>query len=99
MEFQPFYDRVIVRPDILEATQTESGLYISAKVLEQAVRTGTVIAVGEGRLSPEGKLIANSANVGDSVMFHIDDAIIYQADETEKLAILRDEQIIAVIEE
>ena len=99
MEFQPFYDRVLVRPDIEETGSTHSsGLYVIEKT-KQDVKYGTVVASGEGRLSPEGKLIANSSKAGDRIIFHIQDAIMYKADEKEKLAILRDEHIIAIIEE
>ncbi len=99
MEFQPFYDRVLVRPDVEESTRkSEFGIVVIEKN-KQDVKTGTVVASGEGRLSPEGKLIANSAKAGDSVLFHIQDAIIYNEDEKNKLAILRDTDIIAIVED
>jgi chaperonin GroES len=98
MEFQPFYDRVLVRPEVEETTQkSDSGLFVVSSI-KQDVRLGTVIAVGEGRISPEGTLIENSAKVGDRVMFHIKDAIVYQEDERDKkVAILRDVDVIAVV--
>ncbi len=98
MEFQPFYDRVLVRPEVEETTQkSDSGLFVVSKVT-QDVKLGSVIASGEGRVSPEGKLIENSTKVGDRVMFHIQDAVIYQEDERDKkVAILRDADIIAVV--
>ena len=98
MEFQPFYDRVLVRPEVEETTQkSDSGLFVVSKIT-QDVKKGVVVASGDGRLSPEGKLIENEAKAGDKVMFHIQDAVMYQEDERDKkLAILRDTDIIAVV--
>ena len=101
MEFQPFYDRVLVRPEIEETEkETEYGVVVIQSTSKEDVKVGTVVASGEGRLSPEGKLVENSAKEGDRVLFHINDAIVYNADEKDKmLAILRDTDIIAVITE
>jgi len=100
MEFQPFYDRVLVRPEVEEANKkTDSGLYIvKSKDNKEEVRFGSVLASGEGRLSPEGVLVKNSTKKGDRVMFRIQDAIVYKADDKENtLIILRDTDIIAVV--
>ena len=67
MKIQPLSDRVLVkRLDIEE--KTAGGIFIPDTAKEKPV-LGEVVAVGPGRLSEEGKLIAMNVKVGDTVLF------------------------------
>ena len=55
MNLKPLGDRVIIKQDEAEET-TASGLYLATEAKEKP-QTGTVLAVGEGKLDKDGKLI------------------------------------------
>lgn len=67
MNLQPLGDRVIVKTDEVETT-TASGLII-AKETKEKPQTGTVVAVGEGKLNNQGTLVPVPVKVGDRVVF------------------------------
>ncbi len=64
---RPLYDRVLLKRIEHEET-TPSGLYIPDAAKEKA-QMGTVIAVGAGKITPEGKLLPLTVQVGDTVFF------------------------------
>ena len=55
MNLKPLGDRVIVKQDEAEET-TASGLYLATEAKEKP-QTGTVLAVGEGKLDKDGNLV------------------------------------------
>ena len=67
MNLKPLGDRVILRQDEAEVT-TASGLYL-AKDAKEKPQTGTVLAVGEGKLDKEGKHLPMPVKVGDKVIY------------------------------
>lgn len=67
---KPLGDRVIVRVDDA-ADQTAGGLFLGGEK-EKEERTGTVVAVGPGRYSPEGQLEAIGLAPGDHVLWKDD---------------------------
>lgn len=67
MNIKPLHDRVLVRR-IDEVTKTSGGIIIPDTAKEKPSE-GVVEAVGEGRVTPEGKIIALSVKVGDRVLF------------------------------
>lgn len=67
MNIKPLHDRVLVRR-IDEVTKTSGGIIIPDTAKEKPSE-GVVEAVGEGRVTPEGKIIALSVKVGDCVLF------------------------------
>jgi chaperonin GroES len=67
----PLGDRVIIRPltaDELENKVTTFGIIIPDAAKEKPEQ-GIVVAVGPGRRTDEGAVIAPTVNVGDRVMF------------------------------
>lgn len=66
---RPLGDRVLVRP--IEAVQekTVSGIIIPDTVHKEKPERGEVVAVGEGKRSERGELIAPRVQVGDTVIF------------------------------
>ena len=67
MNLKPLGDRVIVKQDEAEET-TASGLYLATEAKEKP-QTGTVLAVGEGKLDKDGKLIPVPDKEGDKVLY------------------------------
>ena len=59
MALKPLGDRVIVKADEAEA-QTASGLYLASESKEKP-QTGTVIAVGEGKIDKDGNKFSRLA--------------------------------------
>ncbi len=94
--YRPLDDRVLVRPHEAEE-KTASGLYLPEGAKEKPM-TGTVVAVGPGKLSDEGERTAVSVKPGDKVVYgkyagteiEIDGDKHLIVKETELLAVLED---------
>jgi chaperonin GroES len=68
MKLHPLEDRIVVRPNIAEAT-TASGLVIPDTAKEKP-QQGEVLAVGPGRRAEQsGDVIPTGVNVGDTVVY------------------------------
>lgn len=90
MIYKPLRDFILVSKN--EAPkQTSGGLYVP-ETAEEKIVTGTVVAVGSGRLTPEGKTVALEVSVGDRVVFNRNYAIELKSDNTTYL-LLKEDQI------
>ena len=67
MNLKPLGDRVIVKQDEAEET-TASGLYLATEAKEKP-QSGTVLAVGDGKLDKDGNLVPVPVKVGDKVVY------------------------------
>lgn len=96
MEIRPLHDRVIVRR-VEEKKTTASGLIIPDSSAEKPSR-GNVVAVGNDKKNDQGDIIPLDVKVGDTVMFGQ-----YAGSEItvgeEKLLVMSEDEIVAVIEE
>ena len=68
MGLTPLHDRVLVKPSDASA-MTPSGLLHIPETVQDKANTGTVIATGKGRITPDGRLIPISVKHGDTVMY------------------------------
>lgn len=93
MNLQPLGDRVIVKQDEAEST-TASGLFLATEAKEKP-QTGTVLAVGAGKLDKEGKHLPMPVKVGDRVIYGKYAATDITVD-GEELLILRADDLYAV---
>jgi len=66
-KLQPLGDRVVVKA-IEAETQTKSGLYVPDTAKERP-QEGSVVAVGPGRVTDDGKRIEMEVKVGDTVVY------------------------------
>ena len=96
MEIRPLHDRVIVRR-VEEKKTTSSGLIIPDSSTEKPSR-GEVVAIGNGKVSAQGDLIPLDVKVGDTVMFGQYSGSEITVGE-EKLLVMSEDEIVAVIEE
>lgn len=67
-EIIPLGDRVLVKPMEREK-KTKSGIIIPDTVDKERPEMGRVIAVGEGKITDEGKVIPVKVKVGATVLF------------------------------
>ena len=88
------FDRVVLEQDDPEE-KTSSGFFIPAASTEQA-NTGTVLAVGPGKVSKDGNTVAMTVQVNDRVMFPLGAGIKVKINGREAL-VLREEDLIAVL--
>lgn len=95
MNLKPLGDRVILRQDEAEVT-TASGLYLASDAKEKP-QTGTVLAVGDGKLDKEGKHLPMPVKVGDKVIYGKYGGTEITLD-GEEVLILRADDIYAVVE-
>lgn len=95
MNLRPLHDRVIVRR-MEEETMSAGGIVIPDNAAEKPSR-GEVIAVGDGKVTDSGEVRALSVKVGDKVLFGK-----YAGNEVkvegEELLVMREDDIVAVIE-
>jgi chaperonin GroES len=64
---KPLADRVLIEPAVAE-TQTKSGIYIPDNAKEKPMQ-GTIVAMGPGKRTEKGELIAPEVKVGDVVLY------------------------------
>lgn len=67
MNLTPLYDRVIVRPSEPEEV-TKGGIIIPDTAKEKPMQ-GEVVAVGNGKVTEDGKVLPLSVRVGDKVLY------------------------------
>ena len=67
MKLRPLHDRLIVKRTDLETT-TASGIVIPETAAEKPDQ-GEVLAVGNGKITPEGKVLPMDVKAGDRILF------------------------------
>ena len=67
MKIKPLGDRVVVKP--LEALEKSKGGIIVPDTAKEKPQEGKVVAVGKGRVTDDGKVIAAEVKVDDKVLY------------------------------
>ena len=93
-KIQPLSDRVVVRP-LEEAEEMRGGLYIPDTAKEKP-QQGQVIAVGPGKKSDEGVVIAMEVAAGNKVLYGKYSGTEVTVDGDQYL-ILRESDILAIV--
>jgi len=95
VKIQPLGDRVVVEREESES-KTAGGIVLPDSAKDKPSR-GTVIAIGDGRLLDDGTRSKLQVKVGDKVLFtsYAPEAIRLN---DEELLLMREEDILAVIE-
>ncbi len=95
LKLKPLGDRVVVERE--EAKKTTAGGIVLPDTAKDKPQKGTVMAVGDGRVTKDGKRRELQVKVGDSVLF-----TSYAGDEFkvdgEKVLLMREDDILAVVE-
>jgi chaperonin GroES len=95
MKFRPLGDRVFVKYNS-EGEKTAGGLYIPDTAKEKPQK-GTVIAVGPGKRTEDGKLQPMELKAGDTVLFDKYSGSKITIDNEEHL-IIRQDDILGIVE-
>jgi len=95
MNIRPLHDRVIVKRMEEERT-TAGGIVIPDSATEKPVR-GEILACGKGKIMEDGNVRALDVKVGDKVLFGKYSGTEVKVD-GEDLLVMREEDIVAVIE-
>lgn len=95
MALRPLQDRVIVKRVDNERT-TASGIVIPESAAEKPDQ-GEVLAVGPGKKTEDGKVIAVDLKVGDKVLFGKYAGQSVKVD-GEEVLVIREDEVLAVIE-
>ena len=95
MKVRPLQDRVIVRR-MEEERKTASGIVIPDAATEKPDQ-GEIIAVGNGKVDDNGKLIPMSVKKGDKVLFGKYAGQTFKMDGNEFMT-MREDDIIGVVE-
>ena len=94
MKIRPLHDRVVVRR-MEEETTTAGGIVLPGSAAEKPAQ-GEIVAVGNGQITDNG-VRALDVKVGDQVMFGKFSGTEVKVD-GEELLVMREEDIVAVIE-
>ena len=95
MKVKPLHDRVIVKR-VEEEAKTKGGIIIPDTATEKPVE-GVIMAVGDGKVTDDGKKIPLEVKAGDKVLFGKYAGTEIQIDGEEHL-IMREDDIIAIVE-
>jgi len=95
MNLRPLHDRVIVKR-MEEERVSAGGIVIPDSATEKPVR-GKVLAVGNGKILDNGEKRALDIKVGDNILFGKYSGTEVKVD-GEELLVMREEDIMAVIE-
>ena len=96
MKLQPIRDRIVIK--MVEAeTKTASGIVIPDAAAEKPSQ-GDVLAVGTGKLTPEGTIVPMVIKEGDRVLFGQFAGQVVKVDK-EEFRILKEEDVMAVIKQ
>ncbi len=96
MNIRPLHDRVIVRR-MEEETMTAGGIVIPGNAAEKPVQ-GEIIAAGNGKITDSGDVRALDVKVGDKILFGKYAGTEVKVD-GEELLVMREDDIVAVIED
>jgi chaperonin GroES len=95
MQVRPLHDRVLVKRQV-EEEKSKGGIYIPDTAKEKPAE-GTIIAVGTGRVTAEGKVHPLEVKKGDKVLFGKYSGTEIKI-EGEEFIMMREEDILGIIQ-
>jgi chaperonin GroES len=95
MKIRPLSDRILVKR-IKEEDKTKGGIIIPDTAKEKP-QEGKVVAVGKGKMTEGGKLLAPDVKAGDRILFGKYSGSEVRLEDEEHL-ILREDDILGVLE-
>ncbi len=95
MKVQPLGDRVVVERE--EAKSTTAGGIVLPDTAKDKPQKGKIVAVGDGRITKDGKRRELQVKVGDQVIFTSYAGDEFKLDD-QKVLLMREDDILAVVE-
>jgi chaperonin GroES len=94
MAIRPLEDRIVIKP--LEAEEKSAGGILLPDTAKEKPQRAKVLAVGDGRLTDEGKRVPLTLKPGDEVLYgkYAGTEVKWQGEE---LRILRESEVLAVL--
>ena len=96
MTLKPLGDRVVVERE--EAKETTAGGIVLPDTAKDKPQKGKVLAIGDGRITKDGKRRPLQVKVGDSVLFTSYAGDEFKIDGEKKVLLMREDDILAVID-
>ena len=96
MNLQPLGDRVVVERE--EAKEKTAGGIVLPDTAKDKPQKGKVIAVGDGRVTKDGKRRELQVKVGDHVLFTSYAGEEFKIEGEQKVLLMREDDILAVVE-
>jgi len=94
MKIKPLGDRILIKPS--EGIEKTKGGILLPETAKEKPQEGEVVAVGEGKKSDDGKVIALTVKVGNKVLYGKYSGTEVTMDEEEYL-IVREDDVLAII--
>jgi len=95
MNIRPLYDRIVVKRVEEQDEKTAGGLIIPDTAKEKP-QQGEVVAVGQGKRTEDGKIIALDVKAGDRILFGKYSGSEIKIDGNEYL-IMREDEVLGVL--
>ena len=95
MSIQPLGDRVLVKP--LEAEEKTKGGIVLPDSVKEKPQEGEVIAVGKGKLSDNGQIVAREVKKGDRVLYGKYSGTEVTTTEGDEYLMMKEEDIFAIV--
>lgn len=95
MKLKPLGDHVVIKP--LEAEDRTPGGIVLPDTAKEKSTKGEVIAVGSGRLLPNGRVVALAVKAGDTVIYSKYSGSEVKVDGKE-LKIVQESEILAIVD-
>jgi len=95
MKIRPLHDRILIKRQ--EEKETRKGGIIIPDSAKEKPQEGKVIAVGNGKVSDDGKKIPLDVKTGDKILFGKYSGSEVTLDDVEYL-ILREEDVLCILE-
>jgi chaperonin GroES len=95
MKIRPLGDRILVKR-IKEEDKTKGGIFIPDTAKEKP-QEGRIVAVGKGKMTEAGMLVAPEVKAGDTVLFGKYSGSEVKVDGEEHM-IMREEDVLGVLE-
>ena len=95
MNFRPLHDRILIKR--IEENETVKGGIIIPDTAKEKPQEGEVVAVGNGKMSEDGKIVPLDVKAGDRILFGKYSGSEIKMDDEEYL-ILKEEEVLGVVE-
>jgi chaperonin GroES len=95
MTFRPLHDRILIKR--VEEKETVKGGIIIPDTAKEKPQEGEVVAVGHGKKTDKGELIALDVKAGERILFGKYSGSEIKIDDQEYL-ILREDEVLGVLE-
>jgi chaperonin GroES len=95
MNFRPLHDRILIKR--IEEKETVKGGIIIPDTAKEKPQEGEVVAVGNGKMTEDGKVVPLDVKAGDRILFGKYSGTEIKIDNKEYL-ILKEEEVLGVVE-